>query len=696
MENTNLTLEEHRNKTVEEIMYLLNNHDRVACVRYTGYGKTYYIMKEITHILKNKNFLILVPTRDLLNSYKSIFEDNVIIKTYQSLLHKDAEYFMKYENIDFILCDECHRIGDKEWCKYLSLLIESIENVKVIGFTATPVRGDAVNVVSTFFNNVQIDEFDLLDSINAGYTSKIKYIIGCCKITQPMQDIVDKSNEIDRYEIKNLLNIPDILKKHIDNDVLQDNLKIVVFVTRINKIDEASCKCKEWFHEAFPDKRINIYNVHSQNTSKTNKTNQYNFSNNSNKNDIDIMISVDKFTHGIHVPNCSIVMLLRKTISPVTYIQQIGRAINKNKPIIFDLVDNENHLYYNRHSDKGHDRAGRPDKIMFDNCIEIVDETVGLEDILERLRGRSLPFKPYRDYDENVELKIKSMIDDNKNIKDMMKETGLTRFAIQYYFDKLGYNKLLPRLSDEDKEYIRNNYNSELGYASLVEIAKQINHSESSTVDYAISIGLYKKSKRNLITDEEIAHACDLYKQYKNVQKVSDEIGRNVRVVRNMIKSGGLELLNSPKRIDGALINTICNQYANKVPIKKICSDLHIDIRTVRHILKEKGIYRNKEYTKYEDLTESDKDYICYLYTVEKIPIRKLKTKLHKDDKTIKRVLDERNIPIIKRKEVSDDERMKIYMEYKKGKTSTQISKEFNRGARHIRRILEGMKKKYE
>jgi hypothetical protein len=46
---------------------------------------------------------------------------------------------------------------------------------------------------------------------------------------------------------------------------------------------------------------------------------------------------------GIHVEDINGVLLLRPTVSPIIYYQQIGRAIQaggKNQPIIFDLVNN--------------------------------------------------------------------------------------------------------------------------------------------------------------------------------------------------------------------------------------------------------------------------------------------------------------------------------------------------------------------
>ena len=40
-------LNRHREQTVKEIQELLAKYNRVACVRYTGYGKSYHIVRKI-------------------------------------------------------------------------------------------------------------------------------------------------------------------------------------------------------------------------------------------------------------------------------------------------------------------------------------------------------------------------------------------------------------------------------------------------------------------------------------------------------------------------------------------------------------------------------------------------------------------------------------------------------------------------
>ena len=56
-----------------------------------------------------------------------------------------------------------------------------------------------------------------------------------------------------------------------------------------------------------------------------------------------VLFCIDALNEGIHVENVAGVILLRPTISPIIYKQQIGRALSASKttvPVIFDIVNN--------------------------------------------------------------------------------------------------------------------------------------------------------------------------------------------------------------------------------------------------------------------------------------------------------------------------------------------------------------------
>ncbi len=71
-------LNESREQTVLDILDKLKDNDRVACVRYTGYGKSYYVVNKLIQKL-NKPVLIVVPNKPLVHQYRELLEDVKVI-----------------------------------------------------------------------------------------------------------------------------------------------------------------------------------------------------------------------------------------------------------------------------------------------------------------------------------------------------------------------------------------------------------------------------------------------------------------------------------------------------------------------------------------------------------------------------------------------------------------------------------------
>ena len=376
-------LQKHREQTVFDILELLKTEDRVGCVRYTGYGKSYFVMRRLIEELDEK-VLIVVPNSYLYWQYIEIYEnmENVKVLTYQSLYNIKDNKLEALKGCRYIIADECHHILAPIWNKEFER-IRSFLKAKVIGLTATPVRGDSKDVINVYFAGLQVQPLQLADAIANNYVNKIKYIVAYAQIDDKYNK---KLNEIDRYNIKNLLNVSAIIKKHIPKEKLEHNLKIPVYVPRVKYIAEAKEQCYKWFSDIYPDKKINIYSISSDVNIKRNAQILNKFKTSCNDNDIDILVSIDMLKEGLHLPTMGVEIMLRKTISPVTYFQQIGRVINDNEPIIFDFINNQSHLYtlkkeYKVHAHK-ENWGTRPQKIMFDDCIMLIDETVEIESIL--------------------------------------------------------------------------------------------------------------------------------------------------------------------------------------------------------------------------------------------------------------------------------------------------------------------------
>lgn len=97
----------------------------------------------------------------------------------------------------------------------------------------------------------------------------------------------------------------------------------------------------DWFKKAKITKNIKTYTAYTGYNNIDKEVE--NFRNSNEKDTIKLLFSINIFNEGIHIKDVSGVILLRPTISPIIYYQQIGRGIQvgkRNNPVIFDFVNN--------------------------------------------------------------------------------------------------------------------------------------------------------------------------------------------------------------------------------------------------------------------------------------------------------------------------------------------------------------------
>lgn len=82
-------------------------------------------------------------------------------------MNLSSEY---YHNLDYIILDEFHRCGAREWSKQKTLLLSNNPQTKVLGLSATPVRllgGNRDMSEGLFYGNVA-HEISLKKAIRDG------------------------------------------------------------------------------------------------------------------------------------------------------------------------------------------------------------------------------------------------------------------------------------------------------------------------------------------------------------------------------------------------------------------------------------------------------------------------------------------------------------------------------------------------
>lgn len=458
-------LQQHRSQTEKEIDDAIEKYDAFIVNRPCGYGKTYQIIQQCKKREGKK--LIIEPTRALIDhikfNYKDCLTDDINICTYTSLIDKTQEDFIdEYNHIDYIFCDEAHRLGAEKWGLGFDILRKAFPYAKIIGFSATPIRTDGDCVVDSIFGGNQISPLYFADAILQDLLPNPCYVASLYAIDESMYEQINIAKtsryipETDKpliveeiqsrfLEYKNLYNIPNILQKYtLLYAKYRKNMKFIIFVKNVEDIEEVKGLAFKWFNGAFShmNKVINIYSVNYKQGRVNNQEITEIFEKKRDDNIIDIMVSVNMFNEGIHLDNISGVILLRRTYSDIVYCQQIGRAINTsgNIPIIFDFVNNYRYLddgYINLIRQAAIKQNNEMTKIRDITTIsgDIVNIHDDGRDLLDAAKNLTKKYEYYEILSSNKE-KIKSILVNGGKCNQVSLELGVPFSSCAHFIKK--------------------------------------------------------------------------------------------------------------------------------------------------------------------------------------------------------------------------------------------------------------------
>ena len=120
--------------------------------------------------------------------------------------------------------------------------------------------------------------------------------------------------------------------------------KYIVFCANYEAMLDAMDKVGDWFHKV--DREPRVYSIYTDDPSSSKSFKEFKADDNADH--LRLLFCIDALNEGVHVEDVSGVVLLRPTVSPVVYKQQIGRALSASKhrePVIFDVVNNIENLY---------------------------------------------------------------------------------------------------------------------------------------------------------------------------------------------------------------------------------------------------------------------------------------------------------------------------------------------------------------
>lgn len=357
-----ISLFEHNETAYYAALSMMEKTGKAAIVHPTGTGKSFIGFK-LCEDNPNKKICWLSPSEYIfktqLENLSAVSDGyqpkNIDFYTYARLMNLTDSEIAEIQP-DYIVLDEFHRAGAEEWGKGVQKLLKYYDNRPILGLSATNVRylDNQRDMADELFDGNIASYMTLGEAIVRGILNAPKYVLSvysCRKSlkkyeervrrqkSKATRDAAEENLEELRRSLDKAEGIDEIFKKHITDK----NGKYIVFCSDYEHLCEITEKVPEWFGEI--DENPRIYKAYSEDPSTDEAFAAFKQDKSEH---LKLLFCIDMLNEGVHVDDVNGVILLRPTVSPIIYKQQIGRALSASKktnPVIFDIVLNIENLY---------------------------------------------------------------------------------------------------------------------------------------------------------------------------------------------------------------------------------------------------------------------------------------------------------------------------------------------------------------
>jgi superfamily II DNA or RNA helicase len=352
----------HNQRAYIQVQRLWRKGRYAAVIQATGTGKSYIISQVMTDFPPKK--IILAPTKYILEQQKRRSEEvnmNTIFMTYTRCAKLSNEEIANLD-VKIIILDEFHRCGAVKWGLGVQRVLNFYPEAQVLGTSATPIRylDGARDMSDEIFEGKIASEISLPVAVEKRILPPPTYVTALYSLNEEYKKIIKKTENSknpkkDKNEIISKINqfminwertygIPNILKKYLTKKIN----KFIIFCIDISHLDEMIDTVTKWFDATGIYKKIQSYRISHKDPESD--LNYKEFIGCTDTETAFLLFSVNMVNEGIHSNDVGAVVLLRATVSPNIFYQQIGRCfqINANHtPIIFDFVNNFKNIYSN-------------------------------------------------------------------------------------------------------------------------------------------------------------------------------------------------------------------------------------------------------------------------------------------------------------------------------------------------------------
>ncbi len=357
-----IKLYEHNKIAYESALAMMEECGKAAVIHPTGTGKSFIGFK-LCEEHPDKLVCWLSPSEHIFNTQienlraaNGYEPENICFYTYVKLMQMNEKELGELKP-DFIVLDEFHRCGAQMWGRGVERLLSIYKEAKILGLSATNIRylDNRRDMADELFDGNVASEMTLGEAIVRGILNPPKYVTAVYSYKKDIDRLERRTKGLrnksrrERAEetlerLRRALEKADGLDRIFEKHMADRHGKYIVFCSNAEHMREMAEQSEHWFY-AIDNAPHKYFFYHDD--PRANKEFAA-FKADGDKSHLRLLFCIDALNEGVHIDGVDGVILLRPTISPIIYKQQIGRALSASKeknPIIFDIVDNIAGLY---------------------------------------------------------------------------------------------------------------------------------------------------------------------------------------------------------------------------------------------------------------------------------------------------------------------------------------------------------------
>ena len=437
-----MLLRQYQEVAVNAASDALDKYNNTLVVAPTGAGKTIMLSALVgKRQIKDKNVLVLQHRDELVNQNISKFKkvnpniNTSVVNATDKNWDGDSVFAMvqtlsrsnnleQMPSLDMIVIDEAHHTVADTYQRIINAAKTANENIKIVGFTATPNRGDSKGL-KDIFNNCST-QIEISTLINEGFLVPPKTYVIDVGVQRDLNEVRKTITDFDMDAVEKIMNKRAINKKVVEEwQSYAHDRKTIVFCSTIN---HAMDLCDE-----FKLAGVNCDIV----TGETSRIDRERILKSLSDGSVQVVVNVAVLTEGFDAPPVSCVVLTRPCSYKSTMVQMIGRGLRTVNPEEYPNVI-------------------KTDCVVLDFGTSILthgslDESVNLDGADGTLQSGVAPEKQCPECDSFVPLSVRECPfcshvfqkdDDNESISDFsMTEVELMDRSPFRWIDIFGTNK---------------------------------------------------------------------------------------------------------------------------------------------------------------------------------------------------------------------------------------------------------------